>query len=311
MFPFQAAARRFRTGAELLIDEADALFGKRTVVQSAHDRYVTEAGAFEGKLPLVAASRMEKFSMRLVAGGRELARNEFEIALYPKRDMAGLPMVAAADPALANHAAGLGYNVVPAKDADVILVHALDAADIAALQNGARYVVLADGSVKTNGNLRTDASPREQPFMPIVDSMPGNVAGPESQLPNIALTARQGTMWRGDWIASFSWIRRGGAFASIPGGPLFDLSFDRVVPHHVMTGFRAWEFGGPVHAGLVVGWVHKPAVTIAERRVGKGGLVASTFRLMQDAPGDDPVAAALFDALVRTALLHGGRAGEC
>ena len=289
-------------GAELLIDEADALFGKRTIVQSAHDRYVTEAGAFEGRLPLVDASRMEKFSMRLVAGGRELARNEFEIALYPKRDVADLAKVAAADPALANHAAGLGYKVVPAKDADVNLVHALDAADIAAMQNGARYVVFADGSVKTNGNLRTDPAPREQPFMPIVDTVPGNVAGPEGQLPNIALVARQGTMWRGDWIASFSWIRRDGAFASIPGGPMFDMSFDRVVPHHVMTGFRAWEFGGPVHAGLVVGWVHKPAVTIAERRVGRGGLVASAFRLMQDAPGDDPVAAAFFDALVSTAL---------
>jgi hypothetical protein len=170
------------------------------------------------------------------------------------------------------------------------------------LQRGARYAVFADGSVGTNGNLRTDIPPREQPFMAIVDSVPGNVAGPESQLPNIALSARQGTMWRGDWIASFSWIRRDGAFASIPGGPMLDLSFDRVVPHHVMTGFRAWEFGGPVHAGLVVGWVHKPAALIAERRVGRGGLVATTFRLMSDPPGADPVAAALFDAIVVTGL---------
>jgi 3-oxoacyl-[acyl-carrier-protein] synthase-3 len=76
--------------------------------------------------------------------------------------------------------------------------------------------------------------------------------GSESQMPNINLIARHGTMWRGDWIAGFSWIRRDGAFAALPGGPLLDLSFDRVVPHHVMTGFRGWEYGGPVQAGLVV-----------------------------------------------------------
>jgi Glycosyl hydrolases family 2, TIM barrel domain/Glycosyl hydrolases family 2, sugar binding domain/Glycosyl hydrolases family 2 len=289
-------------GTELLIEEAGALCGKRTVVQTAHDRYVTEAGAFEVTLPLVTESRMEKFSMKLTASGKELARNEFEIALYPARTDADRPKVATADPVLAKYAAGLGYQVVPASDADVHLAHGLDAADIAALQSGARYTVFADGSTKTHGNLRTDAPPREQPFMPIVDSVAGNIAGPETQLPNIALIARQGTMWRGDWIASFSWIRRDGAFASIPGGPMFELSFDRIVPRHVMTGFRAWEFGGPVHAGLVVGWVHKPAATIAERRVGRGGLVASTFRLMEDPPGDDPVAAAIFDALINTAL---------
>ena len=80
-----------------------------------------------------------------------------------------------------------------------------------------------------------------------------------------------------------------------------DLSFDRVIPHHVMTGFRAWEFGGPVHAGIVVGWVHKPAALIAERRVGRGGLAACTFRLFGDAPLVDPVAASLFDAMIAIA----------
>lgn len=82
---------------------------------------------------------------------------------------------------------------------------------------------------------------------------------------------------------------------------MLDLSFDKVVPHHVMTGFRTWEYAGQVLAGLVVGWVHKPAATIAERRIGKGGLVATTFRLLGDAPGNDPVAAGLFDALLETA----------
>ena len=108
-------------------------------------------------------------------------------------------------------------------------------------------------------------------------------------------------MWRGDWIAGFSWVRRTGPLAALPGGPLVDLSFDRVIPHHVLAGFRSWEFGGPVHAGTVVGWVHKPAALIAERQVGRGGLVASTFRLFGDEALVDPVAASLFDALIAIA----------
>jgi hypothetical protein len=145
-----------------------------------------------------------------------------------------------------------------------------------------------------------DPPPAEPPTMPADGEAPRR-SGPEQQLPNIGIHRRDGTIWRGDWIASFSWLRRDGVFASIPGGPMLDLSFDRVVPHHVMTGFRSWEYEGLIHAGLVVGWLHKPAATIAERQVGKGWLVATTFRLLTDPPGADPVAGALADGLIALA----------
>jgi len=126
------------------------------------------------------------------------------------------------------------------------------------------------------------------------------VDGQPWTVPPFTLTERDGTIWRGDWIAGFSWLRREGAFAAIPGGPIFDLSFSDVVPHHLLTNFRPWEFGNNVHAGMVCGWVHKPAAIVGEKRVGRGGVVATTFRLTREAPGADPVAAALFDALVAT-----------
>jgi hypothetical protein len=154
---------------------------------------------------------------------------------------------------------------------------------------------LADGTVKTQGNLRIESAGREQPFIPVVDETPGIPVGPIFALPNITLTARHGTMWRGDWIAGFSWIRREGAFAQLPGGPMIDLSFSGVVPHHVMGGWAGWEFSGAVTAGLVVGWVHKPVALIGEKRLGQGALVATTFRLMG---ADDPVADALLDAVI-------------
>lgn len=263
---------------------------------------VFELGGFAIALPTIIQNCMLRIEMKLVQGGKEIARNKFQIAIYAERDTTNLPTISSSDKSIADYGAALGYSVVESGKGDVHIAHSLDKQDIAAMQSGARYVVLADGSAKTNGNLRSDLGKREQPFMPIVDDTPGNFPNPDSPLPNIVLHARQGTLWRGDWIANFSWLRREGAFANIPGGPLFDLSFDRVVPFHVMTGFRPWEYAGAVHSGLVLGWVHKPAVMIAERKVGKGGLIASTFRLMRDPPGEDPVASALFDAQIVAAM---------
>ena len=272
-------------------------------VPAAGPTTLADAGQLALTLPETPTNRMLRFDFSLHLNGREIARNHVEIGLYAKRSTTTLPALHCTDPDLAAHARALGYDAADAPDATdrITLTHALDAADITRMQQGAHYVVLADGTAKTQGNLRLDAALREQPFIPIVDATPGLPRGSESQLPNINLIARQGTMWRGDWIAGFSWIRRQGAFAHIPGGPLLDLSFDRVVPHHVMTGFRAWEYGGAVHAGTNVGWLHKPAALIASRRVGRGGLVACTFRLRTAAAGADPVASALFDAVIAQA----------
>lgn len=251
-------------------------------------------------LPAIAQSRMARIDFVLEAGGEILARNSCDIALYTRRDTASLPSIAAADSRLAALASGLGYRVVPAAEADLVVCHAVNEADVEAIKAGARYLILADGTVPTNRNLRTDMPLGELPHRSIVADGKQFRPSLDQHLPGISLVERDGTIWRGDWIAGFSWLRREGHFAAIPGGPIFDLSFSDVVPHHLLTGFRPWEFGNNVHAGMVCGWVHKPAAIIGEKRVGRGGVVATTFRLNREAPGADPVAAALFDALART-----------
>ncbi len=261
----------------------------------------TDLGLLTLTLPHAAANRMLTLVLTLTCAGREVARNQVDVALYAPRGTTALPRVATRDAGLADRARALGYEVVAADRAEVTLAQALDEADVRAMQGGARYLVLADGTQETQGNLRVEERGREQPFIKVVDDTPGVPVGAQFPLPNITLIARHGTMWRGDWIAGFSWIRRDGVFADLPGGPLIDLSFSDVVPRHVLGGFSGWEFGGPVHAGIVVGWVHKPAALIAERAVGRGAVVASTFRLTGNAPGVDPVADGLFDRLVRLA----------
>ncbi len=258
---------------------------------------VTDLGTVSIKL--TGPSRVASIALSLEAAGKPLSKNQIEVSVYAPRS-AGSATIATTDPTLAAFATGLGYTVTDAASADLVLTHGLGEADIEAMRHGARYLVLADGSVETHRNLRLDAPRAEPPTMPASKERARHL-GAETQLPNIGLVLRDGTLWRGDWIANFSWIKRTGAFAALPGGPLLDLSFDRVVPHHVLTGFRSWEYEGLIDAGVVIGWVNKPAATIARRRVGKGELVATTFRLTNDTPGLDPVAAALFDGLVETA----------
>ncbi|WP_108460706.1 glycoside hydrolase family 2 protein [Devosia naphthalenivorans] len=254
------------------------------------------------EMPQASANRMVHLDFVLTANGQELARNSLEVSLFAARDTASLPCLAVADPQLAEYAQGLGYRVVGADEADVHLVHAVDGDDVEAIKAGARYAILADGSVETNKNLRADMPVGELPHRSIVADGIQFRPSLDQHLPGINLVERDGTIWRGDWIAGFSWVRRDGPFRNIPGGPILDLSFSGVVPHYLMTGFRPWEYGSNVHAGIVVGWVHKPAAIVVEKKVGRGGVAATTFRLTREAPGADPLAAALFDAVVQTAL---------
>lgn len=263
---------------------------------------VTGPGTIKIDLPAGGDSRMARLDFVLEAGGSELARNNCEIALYARRDVSSRPSIAAADAQLADYARGLGYTVVGADAADLVLCHAVDGEDVERMKAGGRFLILADGTVETNKNLRTDMPDGELPHRSIVADGKQFRPSLDQHLPGISLVERDGTIWRGDWIAGFSFIRREGPFAKLPGGPIFDLSFSGVVPHHLLTGFRPWEFGNNVHAGTVVGWVHKPAAIIGEKRVGRGGVVATTFRLTREAPGADPVAAALFDALVAATM---------
>lgn len=116
--------------------------------------------------------------------------------------------------------------------------------------------------------------------------------------PGIMSAARERTPWAGDWASSFSWLKRTGHFGRLPGGPLVDQSFDAIIPKYVLTGFKEWEFPRMVQAGMIVGWVHKPAALIGERRYGKGRAILNSFHLPDEVLGCDPTATVLMKALI-------------
>ncbi|WP_246724666.1 hypothetical protein [Rhizobium phaseoli] len=46
----------------------------------------------------------------------------------------------------------------------------------------------------------------------------GMVSGPYFSFPGYNLVNRHKSISRGDWVGNFSWLRRDGVFADIPGG---------------------------------------------------------------------------------------------
>ena len=260
--------------------------------------------------------------------GATLARNEVELSFYRKPERAGRPSVWSPDAKVMERLAALGYEASSRERADVALVRSIDPADVEAVRLGGRYLILAEGDEVRDSeaglynaaqprrmtpagmSLRSDPPPREPPFIAAFDETPGIPVQRHHRFPGLGLVSRHNTIWRGDWIASFGWLRRKGAFARLPGGPLLDLSFDRVIPHFVLTGLRLWEYEARVHSGVTVGWVHKPAAYVVEKPFGRGKVVASAFRLFNDDPGVDPVATVLLDALIECAAAPAATGGR-
>ena len=224
--------------------------------------------------------------------GREATSSFVDVTVVPPRGPQQL-RVWAADPALRARCEALGCASAAPDAADVLVTSAIDEPLIDRIWHGARLLVLAED--ETAIPFRTAHSTR------VARTFPG-----------LRVTARDGTVWRGASTSTFAWLARRGAFAALPGGPLLDFAFERVVPQHVLVGYRPDDWAAHVRGGLVVGWVHRPAATVGARFFGSGGALFSTFRLTRDPPGTDPMADALLGALLQETaeLVCAGRSGS-
>ncbi|MDQ0322388.1 hypothetical protein QO002_004594 [Pararhizobium capsulatum DSM 1112] len=311
------AARHAMYGGEDAAFNVKVSTGGATLPEGS--RLVWELGAETGEIRLPAIAPMQvhdlpvsatanaapapdirKAAFRIVApDGNILSENSEMISIYAKRDALSPVRFASNDDQISARLSALGHAIASPEEADVFVTHDINAERIEAIHSGQRVLQIV---AKEPGRLRDDTSPRDGPMSIEIDPGAGGMmSGPYFSFPGYNLINRHKSIWRGDWVGNFSWLRRDGVFANVPGGPLFDLSFTGVVPHQLMAGFRPWEFQGRVHAGVVIGWVHKPAAFVIEKRLGRGKLVATTFRLHQEAADVDPLATALYDGLLQLA----------
>ena len=241
---------------------------------------VLDLGSVEIPIPDLAEASLRRIAFEIRASdGRLVAQNHVDLAIHARR---GRPaqarqLVWTTESDLRDRFAALGYGQARAlEEATLVVSRQHDKAIADHVRRGANLLLFPSDEMSL------------YPFFPHWQA--------------VRVQSRDGTLWRGDWASSFSWLRRAGHFARIPSGPLLDETMDRVLPDYVISGCNLLDFQARVFAGLVVGWIHKPVALGVERSYGRGRLVASTFRLFQDEPLADPTATTLVDNLVELAV---------
>lgn len=266
----------------------------RLAVPSAAPGSVVGLDAIDVAVPPIDKAEAARLCLVLKdLRGNILARNYEAFSVYPP--VAPMADVAqklwTVDAALAERLTALGLTLVDDPEAaDLLVMRIMDTASVEAVRRGKRALVVYE-----EGESRWLRADQPTSILPVQYYM-------HEAFPGVFAQDREHPVYRSDWITAFSWLRRSGLFADMPGNPMFDMSFEKVVPRHVMVGMKPWEFEAHVHAGLVVGWAHKAAALLCERWFGRGKAVLTTFRVSTEPTGSDPVATVLLEKLVRQAL---------
>ena len=241
---------------------------------------VCDAGNISVPFPYVTQAEHRRVHFELLdANGERLARNFVECAIYPVRRSPerGTGLLYSPDVDFRDRLRKRGYRLAESPATASLIVARKHDAEIAALvRTGHRLLLLPESEIALD------------PFFPHWQS--------------VKVRRREDTLWSGNWASSFAWLRRTGRFRAIPDGPLLDETLDAVLPDHVIVGCNLMDFQSRVHAGLVVGWIHKPVALVVERPYGKGRILISTLRAVREGYEDDPAALTLLDLLIAQAL---------
>jgi hypothetical protein len=234
--------------------------------------HLTVAGTVAFTVPAVPQSARVRLELRLLsADGQEIARNHHELYFFPRPTAPpGVRLFVPESPRLAARLGDLGYQMLDGPDqAELVVLETLTDQWRSYAQSGGRVVWLAE---------------RPESY--------------QTHLGSWGVAARQGRTWQGDWASSMSWLRQDRLFAGIPTGGTVDFAFADLTPDAVLVGLSPRDFASRVHAGLFVGWVHHVVALVAERPVGRGQLMACTFRI-REALGAHPVATSMMDDMIR------------
>jgi hypothetical protein len=117
-------------------------------------------------------------------------------------------------------------------------------------------------------------------------------------LPAGFVVPRAGTSWQGDWATSFSWVKKQGPLAHLPGGPLLEMEWAAIMPDVVLAGLPDWAQRNHSWAGLALGWVHKTVSLLSVLPYGRGRILITTFKLNATTLATDAVGQALFAGML-------------
>ena len=227
------------------------------------------------QVPLTAPGMVTITATWVGADGRTIVQNQVEVAcvapLAPSQ-----PLYVVDDPLLAAALTAQGYSVVDAPMPEAVWVaHHYTAALQDAVQRGTHLLLIAGPD-----------------FSKAADSI---------RLPIAGVIAREHTHWQGDWATSFSWLKKQGPFAHLPGNPLLEMEYATIMPDAIIVGMPAWAYGDRSWAGLALGWIHKPVSLLLKAPYGDGQITVTTFKLTAAAVQENALAQALLQGVVTLA----------
>jgi len=230
------------------------------------------------QIPLPAAGQgLARLQARWSIGGGEVASSQVELA-YTTPPTPGRPVQVINDEALAETLKGLGYRLVEEGEIGeraVLIARKLTLELQTAVQQGARLLLIAGPDFAGESEVRL--------------------------FPAGGVVSRAGAPWQGDWATSFSWLKKTGPFAHLPGGPLLEMEYAEIMPEAVLVGLPAWARGERSWAGLAIGWIHKAVSLLAHLPYGQGTVVVTTFKLSPAALAQNVIAQGLLAGLVNLA----------
>ncbi len=213
------------------------------------------------RLPDVHRPTAARLRFRLIAGGREVARNFLDLSILP-RAAVELPA-----------SVRVAWPDRPVEGADVAVVRRINPQVARFIRSGGRAVLLAE-STDAFGALLFDGL-------------------------HIADRNRKSRM--GNWLGAFCWMREGGGFRMRwPWRGHLGMEFIDIAPKLCIDGVRPQLYAA-AWSGLFVAWLHNPATLIQPLRVGDGALVICTYRLWDGSQRGDPLARAMMASLIEAA----------
>jgi hypothetical protein len=230
--------------------------------QAIAPRSTVALGEIQLIAPAVSSPMLHTLRVELWSNGFQVTATELRLPVYPRPTGKRPHLYVEGSPALRERLLGLGYTLTDTPGTAVTVATQFDDALRARVQAGEHVILLAESE--------------------------SSIAAPLG----VRVAQRAGTAWQGSWASSFAWLS--GEWA---GDGILDESFMQVMPTHVVVGFAQQTYPTRVEAGLCVGWIQDPAVLLGHRRLGRGLVTVTTFRLAETV-GDDPVATLIFERLV-------------
>jgi hypothetical protein len=244
-------------------------------------------GRLEVPIPGVAATSDAILRLEAVdAAGSRRASDAIRLAILPKtvRRTSAPLRIAVDDPygiwGIDERIQGLGHEVVPSDEADLLVTGDLSPAVVEHIEAGGRALVLV----------------RSRASIPADHDLARRVAVHLRRLAHSGWPGQR-SPWEGDWVTSWSWILPG-SMGVLPRRAPLDFAYEEVLPDHVLLGHDPIRHRDEVSAGMFVGWIHAPAAVVWSFTQGAGAVTLTTFRV---SPERGPVATALLEQLIQQA----------